>query len=473
MKKLTKELVKKNEAPVKVLQFGEGNFMRGFIDWKIQQLNNQQLFKGNVAIIQPLEQGLGNMMNQQDNLYTVILQGLSNGEIVDTSEIITVVEQMINPYDEWDAYLSLAENDDLAYIVSNTTEAGIQFVETDNLTDTPPQSFPGKLTAFLYRRFKLNKAGFTIIPCELIDRNGERLKEIILRYAEKWDLEPAFVEWLEKENVFCCSLVDRIVPGYPREDAGVFNQRHNYEDQLMVKAEPFMLWVIEGPKELENQLPFKQAGLNVIITDDMTPYRERKVHLLNGPHTAMVPLALLAELETVEEVMKDPLFSAYVDQLFNLELIPMLSLPKDELAIYADQIKERFLNPFAHHKLEAISLNSVSKFSTRLLPVFKKYIEEQNQVPPLITVSLAALLLMYRGDQVKPHDDEKTISEFTDAWSDNGTAIPRLLQNAALWGEDLSQIPNVTDTVQEIAAKIDQKGVRSVLQEMKGTMVHA
>ncbi|NGW68176.1 tagaturonate reductase, partial [Staphylococcus aureus] len=176
---------------------------------------------------------------------------------------------------------------------------------------------------------------------------------------------------------------------------------------------------------------------------------ERKVHLLNGPHTAMVPLALLAELETVEEVMKDPLFSAYVDQLFNLELIPMLSLPKDELAIYADQIKERFLNPFAHHKLEAISLNSVSKFSTRLLPVFKKYIEEQNQVPPLITVSLAALLLMYRGDQVKPHDDEKTISEFTDAWSDNGTAIPRLLQNAALWGEDLSQIPNVTDTVQE------------------------
>ena len=241
----------------------------------------------------------------------------------------------------------------------------------------------------------------------------------------------------------------------------------------MVKAEPFMLWVIEGPKELENQLPFKQAGLNVIITDDMTPYRERKVHLLNGPHTAMVPLALLAELETVEEVMKDPLFSAYVDQLFNLELIPMLSLPKDELAIYADQIKERFLNPFAHHKLEAISLNSVSKFSTRLLPVFKKYIEEQNQVPPLITVSLAALLLMYRGDQVKPHDDEKTISEFTDAWSDNGTAIPRLLQNAALWGEDLSPIPNVTDTVQEIAAKIDQKGVRSVLQEMKGTMVHA
>ncbi|HAQ0580990.1 TPA: tagaturonate reductase, partial [Enterococcus faecium] len=168
MKKLTKELVKKNEAPVKVLQFGEGNFMRGFIDWQIQQLNNQQLFKGNVAIIQPLEQGLGNMMNQQDNLYTVILQGLSNGEIVDTSEIITVVEQMINPYDEWDAYLSLAENDDLAYIVSNTTEAGIQFVETDNLTDTPPQSFPGKLTAFLYRRFKLNKAGFTIIPCELI-----------------------------------------------------------------------------------------------------------------------------------------------------------------------------------------------------------------------------------------------------------------------------------------------------------------
>lgn len=473
MKKLNSELVKKNDAPVKILQFGEGNFMRGFVDWQIQQLNDKNLFHGNVAIVQPLEKGLGEMLAQQDHLYTVILQGLIDGKIVDTSEIITVVDQTINPYHEWASFLSLAENDELAYIVSNTTEAGIQYVETDERKDTPPQSFPGKLTAFLYHRYELKKPGLTIIPCELIDRNGERLKEIVLRYAEKWELGASFNEWLLAENTFCCSLVDRIVPGYPREDAESFNERHGYVDQLMVKAEPFMLWVIEGPKSLAQELPFEKAGLNVVITDDMTPYRERKVHLLNGPHTAMVPLAMLSGLETVEEVMKDQLFSGYIDQLFATELIPMLSLPEEELAAYADQIKERFLNPFAHHKLEAISLNSISKFSTRLLPVFHKYIEEKETIPPLMAVSLAALLLMYRGDQLQPHDDEAILTRFAAAWSEPETAIPTLLKDSELWGRDLSDIPDLTHTITEMTAAIDKKGVRQVLQEMKGTMVYA
>lgn len=473
MKKLTKELVQKNNAPTKILQFGEGNFMRGFVDWQIQQLNNQELYRGNVTIVQPLPMGLGEMLNNQDNLYTVILQGLLDGEIIDSSEVITVVDDVINPYQQWNHFLSLAENEDLEFIFSNTTEAGIQYLESDQLQDMPPESFPGKLTAFLYRRFAAGKVGLTIIPCELIDRNGEKLKEIILRYAHQWDLGAEFITWLDQENIFCCSLVDRIVPGYPRESASVFNERHGYEDQLMVKAEPFMLWVIEGPETVKEKLPLVEAGLNVVFTEDMTPYRERKVHLLNGPHTAMVPIARLAGLETVEDVMKDPLFSGYIDQLFATELIPMLALPESELIVYAEQIKERFLNPFANHKLEAISLNSISKFTTRLLPVFRRYADEKNQLPPLMSISLAALLLMYRNDQVTVHDDPVIVERFKSAWEQPTTAVATLLQDETLWGTDLSKINSLTATIESLIEKIEAADIRQVVSEMEGTMMNA
>ncbi len=472
MKRLTKELVQKNNAPTKILQFGEGNFMRGFVDWQLQQLNNQGLYQGNVTIVQPLPQGLGDMLEEQDNLYTVILQGLLDGKVIDSSEVITVIDQVINPYQQWETFLTLAENDELEFIFSNTTEAGIHYLEKDQLQDSPPESFPGKLTAFLYRRFTTHKAGLTIIPCELIDRNGEKLKEIILRYAKKWALGEAFIKWLDQENVFCCSLVDRIVPGYPRESAAAFNERHGYEDQLMVKAEPFMLWVIEGPETVKAKLPLVEAGLNVIFTEDMTPYRERKVHLLNGPHTAMVPVARLAGLETVEEVMKDPLFSTYIDRLFATELIPMLALPEGELIVYAEQIKERFLNPFANHKLEAISLNSVAKFTTRLLPVFRRYVNEKKQLPPRLSLSLASLFLMYRNDQVTIHDDPEIIARFEAAWSQPST-VTTLLKDESLLGTDLSNVVGLTEAIETLIAKIDAADIRQVVSEMEGTMINA
>lgn len=475
MEKLSRKTIETNkEQPVKIIQFGEGNFMRGFVDWQIQEMNKQQLFKGNVAVVQPIDQGLGDMLKEQDYLYTVILEGLLNKEIINTSEVISVIDTVINPYKEWTNYLALAENDTIEFIVSNTTEAGIQYNPADQLSDHPQQSYPGKLTALLYRRFELGKKGFTIIPCELIDRNGEKLKEIVLTYAQDWKLGDAFIDWLENENIFCCSLVDRIVPGYPRDSAAELNEKHGYEDNLMVKAEPFMLWVIEGPQSLKDTLPLEKAGLNVIVTDDMTPYRERKVHLLNGPHTAMVPLALLEDIETVEEVMKDQDFRYFVDHLFADELIPMLSLPEDELTAYAEQIKERFLNPFVHHQLTSIALNSVSKYKARLLPVLLDYQKNRNELPPYMTAALAALILTYRGEKIAPQDDAAIVTRFEKAWQTPESIVETVLSDDVLWGQDLTTVPGLSTQVQHYITQLETIGSRNLIQQLnKGEKVYA
>ncbi|MBL1225192.1 tagaturonate reductase [Enterococcus sp. BWR-S5] len=475
MEKLSKRIIETNkEQPVKVIQFGEGNFMRGFVDWQIQEMNKQQLFKGSVAVVQPIDQGLGEMLKKQDYLYTVILEGLLNKEIINTSEIISVIDTVINPYKEWDDYLALAENDSIEFIVSNTTEAGIQYTPSDQLSDHPQQSYPGKLTALLYRRFELGKKGFTIIPCELIDRNGEKLKEIVQTYAKDWQLGADFLHWLEAENTFCCSLVDRIVPGYPRDSAAELNEKHGYEDSLMVKAEPFMLWVIEGPQSLKESLPLEKAGLNVIVTDDMTPYRERKVHLLNGPHTAMVPLALLADIETVEGVMKDQDFRHFIDHLFSDELIPMLSLPENELTIYAEQIKERFLNPFVHHMLTSIALNSVSKYKARLLPILLDYQKNKYELPPYMTAALAALILTYRGDKFQPQDDAAVITLFEQAWQTPDTVVETILSAKELWGQDLTAVSGLSEQVQYYISQLETIGSRKMIQELnKGEKIYA
>lgn len=468
MEKLSKEMkgVQQSAYPVKVIQFGEGNFLRAFVDWQIQQMNKQVLFQGKVAVVQPIQQGIQHLFKEQDNLYTVILQGLKDGKVIDQAEIINVIDQFINPYEEWSTYMALANNADIQLIISNTTEAGIQYVMEDKLTDTPPKSYPAKLTALLYRRFQLGKKGFTIIPCELIDRNGEKLKEIVLKYTSDWKLGAEFSDWLEKENTFCCSLVDRIVPGYPRDEADELNQKHGYVDQLMVKAEPFMLWVIEGPEVVKNILPLQEAGLNVVVTDDMTPYRERKVHLLNGPHTTMVPLALRAGLDTVESVMKDVDFRLFIDNLFSTELIPMLALPEDELKVYAEQIKERFLNPFSHHQLTSIALNSVSKYQARLLPVFLKYVEEKQTLPPYMTAALAAMILNYRGDKIKPQDDEDVVAFIQKAWQDEATVVATVLRNEKFWGQDLTAVPGLVEQVNQNIMKLEKLGSRALIQEL-------
>ncbi|AIQ19703.1 altronate oxidoreductase [Paenibacillus sp. FSL H7-0357] len=451
--------------PERMIQFGEGNFMRAFVDWQLQQMNNQGLFNGSAVLVQPIEQGLGGLMAAQDNLYTVLLNGIMQQQPVNSREIISSVSRVINPYTDYEAYLALAEDDELEFITSNTTEAGIAYHPGDLAGGTPPKSFPAKLTALLHRRFQLGKKGFVIIPCELIDRNGEKLRQIVQQYAAEWNLGEAFLQWLEQENTFCCSLVDRIVPGYPRDKAAELEAELGYLDNLMVTAEPFLFWVIEGPAWLAEKLPLAEAGLNVVVTDDMTPYRERKVHLLNGPHTAMVPLGMMAGLETVEDVMNDQTFSRFVRELIEEELIPMLDLPKEELLPYADAVQERFKNPFIRHELTSISLNSISKFKTRLLPVLLKYQQERGKLPELITLSFAGLLLSYRGDLVARQDSPEVLAIFDEAWSNPANLVQAILKDESLWGEDLSQVPGLAEVLSSHLQKLESSDSRAALEQ--------
>jgi tagaturonate reductase len=281
----------------------------------------------------------------------------------------------------------------------------------------------------------------------------------------QWNLGEAFLNWLDAENTFCCSLVDRIVPGYPRDKAAELETELGYLDKLMVTAEPFLFWVIEGPAWLSERLPLAEAGLNVVVTDDMTHYRERKVHLLNGPHTAMVPLAMMAGLETVEDVMNDETFYRFVRELMDEELIPMLDLPKEELLSYADAVLERFKNPFIRHELASISLNSISKFKTRLLPVLLRYQQERGQLPPLITLAFAALLLSYRGDRVKRQDGAEVLTVFDQAWSNPATFAATILKDDSLWGQDLTQVPGLTEAVDSQLRQLESSDSRAALQQ--------
>lgn len=439
--------------------------MRAFVDWQLQQMNKQGLFLGSAVLVKPLATGDSQQLNDQNGLYTVIINGIQDQRVVNECEIVTSVSRMIDPYMDYEAFLALAEDDRLEFITSNTTEAGIAYLPEDTLDGGTQKSFPGKLTALLYRRFQLGKKGFIIIPCELIDRNGEKLREIILRYASEWNLGPDFARWLEQENTFCCSLVDRIVPGYPHDRAEKVEAELGYQDKMMVISEPYLLWVIEGPPWLADRLPLAQAGLNVLITDDMTPYRERKVYLLNGPHTAMASLGLLADLCSVEDVMKDEVFSAFVARLIQEEIIPMVDLPQDDLHSYAEAILDRFRNPFIRHELTSIYLNSISKFKARLLPILLRYSREHGKVPKLITLVLAGLLLGYRRDRLQPQDSPEVLDKFREAWTHPETLVSVILGNADLWGQDLSLVPGLVPELEADLNLLENLGSREVLEQ--------
>ncbi|TFC27766.1 tagaturonate reductase [Cryobacterium sp. MDB1-18-2] len=464
MQRLSKSVVPAiAELPTKAIQFGEGNFLRAFVDWQLQQMNNQELFQGGVKIVQPIEGGRVASLEEQDNLYTVLLEGLQDGKDVQSHEVITVVTGTVNPYVDNQKYLDLANDDNIEFIFSNTTEAGIAFDDRDRLNDKPQHSFPGKLTALLFERFSLGKKGFQIIPCELIEHNGDKLKESVLATAALWELDAAFVQWVNTDNTFYSSLVDRIVPGYPADRAAELAEEFGYDDQSIVKAEPFLLWVIEGPQSLTESLPLAKAGLNVTVTDDMTPYRERKVFLLNAPHTTMASIARLAGVETVRDVMIDPEFSQFVNAEMYDEIMPVIDLPHDELAAYAESVKERFENRFMHHELASIALNSISKYKSRLLPILVNFHEKVGTFPPRVTLALSALLLTYSGDAavtVVPVDSDEVLATFHAAYAtatatgSNVTAdyVEAILSDDSLWGRDLTELPGL---VAEVTTGLD------------------
>ena len=411
--------------PVKVLQFGEGGFLRGFVDWMLQKLNDQGLWNGSVAVVQPIEKGLCELLDEQNGVFTHIIRG---AEGVETS-VVDVIDSTVQPYKDFLAYLKLAENPELRFIVSNTTEAGITFNENDKITDTPPKSFPAKLTLFLKKRFELGLGGFIFLPCELIDRNGDNLKKTVLQYAELWGLGDGFVNWVNNENVFCNTLVDRINTGYPKEEVIDLE----YEDKLVNTSEFFHLWVIETAYDLESELPFSKAGLNVIVTKDaLERYRTRKVRILNGAHTSMVCYALLSGLETVKDCMDDEGMYEFLKTCLFKEIIPTLDLPEAELLDYANNVLTRFANPYIKHYLSSIVLNSVSKFKVRVLPSVLEYKKRFGSYPENLVFGLSKLIEFYKTGA--PNDDAD-VMEFM-----KNETLENILKNTDFWGTDLSNM---------------------------------
>lgn len=480
--KLNRELYKNHKSyPVKVIQFGEGNFLRAFVDWQIDKMNKEADFNGSVAVVQPLEGGLIHMLNEQDCLYTLYLQGIQNGKATKTHTVIDCIDRAVDPYKDYNKYLELAEIPSVRFIISNTTEAGIVFENDDKLEGGCQKGYPSKLTALLYHRFKtfngaLDK-GLNIIPCELIDRNGEKLKEIVLKYAEIWNLGDEFITWINTANTFFCSLVDRIVPGYPRDTIEEVRTELGYDDNLVDVGEVFHLWVIEGPQCLKEELPIEKAGLNVKIVDDMTPYRTRKVRILNGPHTAMVPVAYLYGLDTVGETVDHEIMGQYVRELIFDEIVPTLDLPHDELVQFGNDIIERFQNPYVKHYLMSIALNSMSKYKTRDLPSLTEYLKRKGELPRKLVFSLAALMEFYKGkrgnEDIKLADDEHILELYKNLWSEcdgseSGlkTLVTKVLAYDRNWGMDLNEIEGLTQAVTDNLILIEKVGMKEAVKSV-------
>ena len=407
----------------KFIQFGEGGFLRGFVDWMLQKVNEKSDFDGSVVVVQPIEQGMCDMLSAQDCVYTHVCRGV---EGVDTT-VVDVISRCVKPYENFDAYLALATQPEMRFIVSNTTESGIVFLPEDKVTDAPPKSFPAKVTLLLKKRYEMALDGFIFLPCELINRNGDNLKKCILQYADLWDLGDDFKKWVEEENVFTNTLVDRINTGYPRgEDLGL-----GYEDNMANTSEFFHLWVIETDFDLDREMPFSKTDLNVIITPDkLEMYRTRKVRILNGAHTSLVPYAMLSGLDTVKSCIDDEKMNEHLKKCVFDEIIPTLDLPREELLSYANSVVERFGNPYIKHYLSAIALNSVSKFKVRVLPSILEYIKRYNKMPETLLLAFAKLIDFYKTDMT---NDDADVVAFM---KNNDTAA--ILANEALWGQDLS-----------------------------------
>lgn len=473
------------EAPEKVLQFGEGNFLRAFADYFIDIMNEKCDFNGKVVTVQPIAQGLSKIINEQEGLYTLYLRGFENGNKVNDKRVISSLSRCINPYEDYQELLKCAYNPELRFIVSNTTEAGIAYDEGSTFEQAPPVSFPAKLTRFLYERYKAfgkkKGKGFIILSCELIDNNGEELKKCVEKYITSWKLESEFAQWVEKENTFCSTLVDRIVTGYPANEAEILNKENGYEDKLLTTGEVFGLWVIEGPNSIRSEFPAEKAGLPIVVTDNHKPYKQRKVRILNGAHTSMVLAAYLSGQDIVRECMEDPTISTFMQKAINEEIIPTLTLPPEELKEFADSVTDRFKNPFIDHALMAIALNSTSKWAARVLPSVKAYIAKTGEVPPLLTFSFAAYIEFYSkgkrtedgllctrdGVEYLIKDDASVLDFFAENASDDAkTLAAKVCKNTQMWGEDLSKLSGFERTVVKDLEEIRKNGMKDTLDKI-------
>lgn len=422
------------KRPVRILQFGAGNFLRGFCDWMVDILNETTGFNGNVQIVQPIRRGKGIDLASQKGIYYVTI----NGE----DRRIECIDSIVDPYNDYEQFLATAENPDLEFVFSNTTEAGIVFGNDE--------TFPARATALLFRRYqKLPDKGLTFLPCELIEKNGATLKSVVHQYIDHWKLPAEFKSWVDSKILFCNTLVDRIVPGFVD-----ISRRTGFPDKFTVSVEPYHLWVIEAPDSVRKSLRFDDAPLNVLFVDDLTPYRERKVRILNGAHTTLVPVAYLKGLRTVRESVEDPEVGNYLLKAVFEEIIPTLNLPKEELTSFADDVVDRFRNPFIKHELVNIALNSVSKYKVRVLPSVLRYIELKKTLPKRLLYSLAALIKLYK---TQINDTPEVVEFFKRAWASNDAvyAAKVILGNKEFWGQDLNDVPGLNKLVTEDLKALD------------------
>lgn len=488
--KINEKIDKKyGKYPEKILQFGEGNFLRAFADWMIDEANERGGYEGSIVLCQPIGEfpKMADMINAQDGIYSLAMRGIEDGEAVEKIRPITSVSRCINAYRDFDALMEIARSTELEVIISNTTEAGIAYREGDQLTDTPASSFPAKVTRFLYERYKAfngdKNRGLLFLPVELIDYNGTKLKSIVLRYANEWNLEKEFINWIEEANKFTNTLVDRIVTGYPRDQISYFEEKNGYSDDIIVTSEVFNLWVIEGKKEWADILPIHKGGANVIWTEDVNPYKMRKVRILNGGHTSTVLAAYLAGHNFVLDFMKDDVFGSYLEKLLYNEVIPTLELPKEELETFAKAVSDRFANPYIKHNLLDIALNSCSKFDARCLPSLLGYVEKYNEVPKLLTFSLAAFIKFYQvtnvdgkymgeradGTQYQVKDDADILEFFERIWATSNVAeiTKAVLSNTDFWsGKDLTEVAGLETTVATYLEDMSNKDMREIVASL-------
>ncbi len=478
MKQLNKSTYKSaDNYQYKILQFGEGNFLRAFVDWMIYKSNKQLDTNNGVVVVQPLDKGMIELLNKQDNLYHVLLQGIKDGKPVQETELIDCILDAINPYANYDLYQQYFLHPNLELVVSNTTEAGISRIDNEDIHAKPPKSFPGKICQLLYQRFNKFKGasdkGLTFFCCELIDKNASVLKEIVLELAENNNLESEFIDWINNYCSFCNTLVDRIVPGFPKDNIKEIQSGLRYEDNLVVAGEYFHLWAIEAPQHIRDKYPFDKAGLNIVWLEDMTKFRDKKVRILNGSHTALVPVGLLSGYQTVKEAFENESISKFINEMVDHEVIPNIEGNKDELKKFAGEILERFFNPYIRHFLKDISLNSLSKWMTRDYPSLIDCYNREGKVPEKLTFSLAALLILYKGQynqlEFTINDTKEHVEFIQNAWSNMDTyasLAEEILSNEAIWNKNLSEIDGLTAKVAGYIEDIMENGIQSAIQKV-------
>jgi tagaturonate reductase len=471
---------KPSTLPLKVIQFGEGNFLRAFVDWQIDILNEKSGLNAGVAIVRPISRPDMPLLDTQDGLYTTLIRGINEaGDAVREYRKITCVQREVDPGVSFDDFLALARSPEVRFIVSNTTEAGIAVNDTDRFDDRPHVTYPAKLTRLLFERFTCFSGaadkGVILLPCELIDHNGDALKAAVTHFVKLWDLGQDFQAWLDKHCVFCTTLVDRIVTGYPQQEIEAIEAELGYRDRFLVTAEHFHLFVIEGPQSLAEELKLEGSGLNIRIVDDATPYKQRKVGILNGGHTTMVPVALLAGLESVGEAVDDPEVGNFLMRALNDEIIPVLPLARDQLNSFAADVLRRFRNPFIFHRLESIALNSWSKYEARVLPQLLAFSDKYSTLPDRLVTAFAATMVLYRGNTIALKDDPTILSWFAEGWSkfDTGTwllsdLVEHWLANTELWkGRNLNSVPGFAAAVEASIARILSNGMRDELTALR------